>query len=145
MNSDSITLKRTVTIKAIVTDNLKKFLSLELERSQKQMTASLERLEKEAKAMIKNLKTKDSKITKDQILGEYQNEKSRLTSGVTDLTNRIKHIKTLKNGEFFHQGTIDGFVDVMKGDNLYEKLGAMELIVEDGVIKKINETGEPWK
>ena len=38
----------------------------------------------------------------------------------------------------YSQGPIDGMVTVSAGDNLYEKLGGVEIVVKDGVVQEIN-------
>jgi len=43
----------------------------------------------------------------------------------------------LQMGSYFMQGTVDGFVSVNVGDNLYEKLGGMEIFIEDGIVQDI--------
>ncbi len=58
-----------------------------------------------------------------------------------ELNQRFGMIKELQPGSLFTQGIIEGFASVKEGDNLYEKLGAMEIIVQDGVIQTIRAVG----
>ena len=54
-------------------------------------------------------------------------------------------INSLELKSLYSQGPVEGFVTVNVGDNLYEKLGGIELVVEDGVVKKIMSTPSQFK
>ena len=101
----TLNLKRTVTIKAIVTEKFKEYMRYEIQRS------------------IYNLQTQ----------GESPQTKERLEEAHLQL----EAIDLLALGSQFVQGVVDGFVTVSEGDNLYDKLGGMEVIVLDGIVKKI--------
>jgi chaperonin cofactor prefoldin len=73
-------------------------------------------------------------------------EKQRQELSIQELQKRIEEAKKLPLDSEFIQGTVDGFVQVKKGDNLYEKLGAMEITIKDGVVQNIgNYVPQPRK
>lgn len=135
----AIQLQRTVTIKVIVTEEFKSYLVTELDRTMKNLDAQVQRMEEQGKKLIENLKKQGEK-TKQQISTIVQQinlDKQQQTIAKADLVKKIEDAKALKIGAEFVQGTVNGWVNVDKGDNLYKKIGALELIVKDGVIQEI--------
>ncbi|NBV41533.1 hypothetical protein EBR96_02025 [bacterium] len=59
------------------------------------------------------------------------------TATIKVVVTETDAINQLELNSLFTQGTVDGFVSVSEGDNLYEKLGGMEILVQDGVVQKI--------
>jgi putative N-acetylmannosamine-6-phosphate epimerase len=135
----AIQLQRTVTIKVIVTEEFKNYLVAELERTIKNLDLQVQRMEEQGKMLIENLKKQGEK-TKQQISTIVQQinlDKQQQSIAKADLLKKSEEAKGLKLGAEFVQGTVNGWVTVEKGDNLYKKIGALELIVKDGVIQEI--------
>ena len=138
----SVTLKRTVTIKAVVTEDFKKYLNYELQNSLKSLDDKLAQMEIQGKQLIEML-TKQGAL--DQIASIRQQmelERLQQKTSTDELSKRLDEAKNLPLGSEFVQGTIDGFVTVKTGDNLYHKLGAMEIIIKDGVVQDITGDAE---
>ena len=76
----------------------------------------------------------------NSFLRQLDEEKGRMAAAKADLNNKIEEAKKLKIGSEFVQGPLEGPVNVKVGDNLYKKIGAVEIIVKDGVIKDIRGT-----
>jgi hypothetical protein len=134
-----LTLQRTVTIKVIVTEEFKEYLVSELERAIKNLDSQVSTMEDQGKKLIESLKKQGEK-TKKQISAIVQQinlDKQQETLAKEDLKKKIAEAKALQTGSEFIQGTVNGWVTVKKGDNLYKKLGALELIVKDGTIQEI--------
>ena len=55
------------------------------------------------------------------------------------LQEQLKEYQGLIMGEEFTRGTIDGDVEIKVGDNLDEKLGQAEILVQDGIVKEIRD------
>lgn len=134
-----VTLQRTVTIKVIVTEDFKKYLTAELERAIKNLDNQVANLEIQGKTLIENLKKQGEKTQKQvsAIAQQINLDKQQESLAKEDLKKKIDQAKALKIGAEFVQGTINGFVKVKKGDNLYKKLGAMEIVIKDGVVQEI--------
>ena len=122
-----VTLKRRVSIKAVVTDKFKEYLRFELSET---VRGAKERIT----AIDTQLK---SESEGSSLYMQLQSEKDQLTQTVSQSDPQKSMIDNLQNETLFSQGIIDGFVSVSVGDNLYEKLGGMEITVKDGVIQKI--------
>lgn len=138
----TITLKRTVTIKAIVTEDFKNYLSFELETAIKDLQNKIQEIENQGKTLMDSLKSEGSSEQIKSVEQQLKLEKQQQQNVIADLTKRIDEAKKLELNSEFVQGTIDGFVGIKVGDNLYQKLGALELIVKDGVIQEIKGDSE---
>ncbi|MDI6827348.1 MAG: YlqD family protein, partial [Armatimonadota bacterium] len=53
------------------------------------------------------------------------------------LVDELAKTRMLELGTEHPQGIIEGLVEINVGDNLNEKLGAAELIIENGIVKEI--------
>jgi hypothetical protein len=132
-------LKRTATIKVIVTEEFKKYLISELERAIKNLDGQLGQMENQGKKLVTTLKKQGDK-TKKQVSSISQQinlDRQQAKLAKTDLEKKIKDAQLLPLKSEFIQGTVDGTVEVDKGDNLYKKLGALEIIIKDGIVQEI--------
>ncbi|MFC1766946.1 YlqD family protein [Candidatus Margulisiibacteriota bacterium] len=132
-----IELKRVVMVKAIVTDAFKSNLTKELERAIKNIDTQAKQVEFQSKSHIDDLKKKGMMQQLNSFLRQLDEEKGRMGAARADLNNKIEEAKKLKVGSEFVQGPLEGPVNVKVGDNLYKKIGAVELIVKDGIIQEI--------
>ena len=132
-----ITLKRTVTIKAIVTDDFKKYLGHEIDNSIGELDKKLKVVEDQGKKLIESLQSSGSKDQIASVQQQIQLESQQQEQAKSDLEKRKADVSKLNLDSEFVQGTIDGFVGVKVGDNLYQKLGALEIIIKDGVVQDI--------
>jgi len=121
-----VTLKRRVTIKAVVTDKFKEYLLLEL-------SENLQQAERRLKEIESTLTASQNPAINQQL----NKESKQIKDSLSQLPKQKEAIEKLKNDTFFSQGVIEGFVSVSIGDNLYEKLGAMEIVVKDGVVQEL--------
>lgn len=139
----TITLKRIVTIKVIVTDQFKQYLVSELERAIRNLQLQLQQVETYANQYIADLEQKNMAQQATAFRQQVAAEKQRQDLAIQELQKRIEEAKRLPLDSEFIQGTVDGLVQIKKGDNLYEKLGAMEITIKDGVIQKIANYAPP--
>jgi len=134
-----LVLQRNVNIKVIVTEDFKKYLVAELERAIKNMDGQLGTMETQGKRLVENLKKQGEKTVKQvsAIVQQINLDKQQATLAKADLDKKIEEAKNLKIGSEFLQGTVLGTVTVKTGDNLYKKLGGMEILLKDGVVQEI--------
>ncbi|NQY73767.1 MAG: hypothetical protein HRT90_03295 [Candidatus Margulisbacteria bacterium] len=141
MMAKSVTLKRSVTIYAVVTNELKKFLKEDIQNSVSSNKKQLELSEKQYKGVLKTLKGPEAVSSRTALNSQFQHEKNKLELLIKDMQDKLHDVDKLKKDTLFNQGTVDGFVTIKDGDNLYEKLGAMEIIIKDGMVQTIEEKG----
>ncbi|HAR62840.1 MAG: hypothetical protein DKM50_07000 [Candidatus Margulisiibacteriota bacterium] len=135
--SKSVTLKRTVTIKAIVTEDFRKYLVYELQNSIKSLDEKLQQMEIQGKQLVEMMTKQGALDQISSIKQQIELERVQQKSAKDELTKRVDEAQSLPIDSEFVQGTIDGFVSIKPGDNLYQKLGAMEIIIKDGIIQDI--------
>ena len=133
--SRSVTLKRTVTIRVVVTEKFKAYMLYELNESIRSAESRIQLINRQI-PQLDELASTDN-IGRQALLQQLEAEKIQLEATLKEQKNRADAINELKIDSLFLQGTIDGFVSVSEGDNLYEKLGGMEIILKDGIVKKI--------
>jgi len=121
----NLTLKRNVVIKAIVTEKFKKFLIHDMNQA---MTFTKQRIEQ-----INNYSKTATGDQKKQADLENQKQQGQLQN----IQQRLDQAKDLKLKSEFMQGTIEGLTTIKAGDNLYQKLGGVEVLVKDGVVQSI--------
>ena len=134
---EKITLKRTVTVKAIVTEDFKRYLTHELNGAIRNLENKMAAVLDQGKKLIKTLQDQGANDQVKNIKQQIELERQQQKAAVEDLKKRIEDAKALPLESEFIQGTVDGFVDVKKGDNLYKALGALEVIIKDGDIQDI--------
>jgi len=132
-----ITLKRTVTIKAIVTEDFKKYLIHEIDNSVKELTNKFKIVEEQGKKLVESLTTAGHAEQIAAVNQQIELERQQQAQAASDLEKRKSEVSSLKLDSEFIQGTIDGFVGVKVGDNLYQKLGGLEIIIKDGIVQEI--------
>jgi hypothetical protein len=131
----SVTLKRTVTIRVVVTEKFKAYMLYELNESIRSAETRIQLINRQI-PQLDELASTDN-IGRQALLQQLEAEKIQLEATLKEQKNRADAINELKIDSLFLQGTIDGFVSVSEGDNLYEKLGGMEIILKDGIVQKI--------
>ncbi|MBC7473438.1 MAG: YlqD family protein [Candidatus Sericytochromatia bacterium] len=134
----SISLKRQVAIKAIVTDVFKANASNEIQQQLQQLDLNMQQLEFQAKRAITDLeKQKPSAGALDNLKAQIDQERQRIAMSKSDLLQRMNMIAQLEMNSEFIQGTLDNYVSVNVGDNLYDKLSNTEIVLKDGVVVEI--------
>jgi hypothetical protein len=141
---ESISLKRQVAIKAIVTDTFKQNVTAEIQQALQQIDLNLQQLEFQGKRAMADLEKKglspagpQQQAQMEALRQSIEQERERLNMGKNEMLQRLQMISQLEMNSEFVQGTVDNYVDVKVGDNLYEKLSNTEVILKDGVVVEI--------
>lgn len=138
---DSIKLKRPVAIKAIVTEKFKTEATKEIQQALQNFDLALQQLEFQGKRAMSDLDKNPDIPNKEQARAGLQNQidqqRAQINGQKSELLQRLNMISQLEMESEFLQATVDNFVEVKVGDNLYEKLSNTEVIVKDGVVIEI--------
>lgn len=142
--AESLSLRRQVVIKAIVTDNFKQQASAELQGALQNLDMNLQQLEFQGKRAIADLEKKSISPAGpmvaaqiEQLKGQIDAERNQLMAAKNDMLQKLNMIGQLEINSEFVQAQVDNFVDVAIGDNLYLKLSSPEVIVKDGLVVEI--------
>jgi len=129
---DSITLKCPVTIKAKVTEELKKHLAAEIQENIKKADMELQQIEFHAKRVMAEQAKQDAQglvALRQQIDGEKQ----KRLDFKNHMLDKLKETAQLELGAEIVQGTLERLVEVKVGDDLPKLLNA-EILLEDGKV-----------
>ena len=122
-----VNLKRQVLVKAVVTEQFKDYLNFELTETVSMYTKQIQDIDRQLSSMSGDT----------PMFVQLSAEKEQLQAYIANEGNQRNFVAGLELGSYYSQGPVDGFVPVSVGDNLYEKIGGVEIIVENGIVKSI--------
>ncbi len=138
---DTIKVKRPVAIKAIVTEKFKSEASREIQQALQNFDLALQQLEFQGKRAMTDLDKNPDVPNKEQarqnLQMQIEQQRAQINGQKAELLQRLNMIAQLDLNSEFMQATVDNYVDVKVGDNLYEKMSNTEVIVKDGIVVEI--------
>tara|TARA_Y100001933_G_scaffold66265_1_gene66668 strand:- start:3 stop:446 length:444 start_codon:yes stop_codon:yes gene_type:complete len=141
---DSISIKRTISIKAIVTPTWKQDAENELSKAISATDQQLSQLEQEGQQVVSNIRSQaanplDPRVQEQvgQIQQQISGKRNELEEQKRNLLQQQNQVRELKMDEIVEQGQIDSFCEVKTGENLIQKMQA-SITVKDGIIQSIN-------
>jgi len=141
---NSISIKRSIAIKAIVTPTWKEDAEKELSKAISNIDQQLSQLEQEGQQIVNNIRSQsvnplDPRV-QDQVSQVQQQvaaKRNEIEEQKRNLLQQQSQVRELKMDEIVDQGQVDSFCDVTVGDNLIEKM-QVSITVKDGVIQSID-------
>ena len=141
---DTVTIKRTIAIKAVVTPSWKEDAESELSKAISAMDKQLSKLEQEGQQVVNNIRNQSANPldprVQDQV-GKIQQQvaakRNELEEQKRKLLQQQIQARELKIDQIVDQGQIDSFCDVSVGDNLIKKM-QVSITVKDGIIQTID-------
>ena len=141
---ESISIKRSIAIKAIVTPTWKQDAENEISKSISSTDQQLSQLEQEGQQVVSNIRSQaanplDPRV-QDQV-GQIQQQiaakRNEFEEQKRNLLQQQNQVRDLKMDDIVDQGQIDSFCNVTVGDNLIKKMQA-SITVKDGIIQSID-------
>jgi hypothetical protein len=132
-------LKRQILLKAIVTERLKQELHDSVIEAIQRVEEEQDELEKQSRRLMLELQRTDLNRAM-AFRQQLDAEKRKRDDLKAALQEQLKEYQGLTLGEEIARGTIEGDVEVKVGDNLEQKMGQAEIVVEDDIIKEIRES-----
>lgn len=130
---ENMTIKLPVTVKAKVTESLKKQLIAEVQDAIKNVDMELEQIEFHARRVL----TEQAKIDAQGLAAvrqQIEGEKQQRLAMKNDMTNKLQEAEALELGAEIVRGTLERMVTVAVGDNIRQVMGAEILVEDDKVI-----------
>jgi hypothetical protein len=140
---NKIKVKRPITIKTVVTESFKKQASEELNKEIQLIDGQLIQLE---------LQNKQIQDQIDNFQGQYGDDGiKQIHQALAEITQKIQGISSLKH-ELVSQkdtirhialdnvivtGSLENYVELGVGENLYDKFKNAEILIKDGIIQEI--------
>ena len=141
---NSISIKRSIAIKAIVTPTWKEDAEKELSIAISAVDQQLSQLEQEGQQIVSNIRTQsvnpvDPRVQEQvgQVQQQVAAKRNELEEQKRNLLQQQSQVRDLKMDEIVDQGQVDSFCDVSVGDNLIKKM-QVSITVKDGIIQSIN-------
>ena len=142
---NSITIKRSITIRAVVTPSWKEEAEREISSAIATSDEQLAQLEKEGQQVVDGLRTQsanplDPRIQEQvaQVQQQVASKRSELEEQKRNLLQQQAQVRELEMEQVVEQGQIESFCDLKVGDNLVTKM-QISLLVRDGVVESINQ------
>ena len=141
---NSISIKRSIAIKAIVTPTWKEDAEKELSKAISNIDQQLSQLEQEGQQIVNNIRSQsvnplDPRVQEQvsQVQQQVAAKRNEIEEQKRNLLQQQSQVRELKMDEIVDQGQVDSFCDVTVGDNLIEKM-QVSITVKDGVIQSID-------
>ena len=142
--NNSISIKRSIAIKAIVTPRWKEDAEKELSNAISVADQQLSQLEQEGQQIVSNIRTQsvnplDPRVQEQvsQVQQQVAAKRNEIEEQKRNLLQQQTQVRDLKMDEIVDQGQVDSFCDVSVGDNLVNKM-QVSITVKDGIIQSIN-------
>ena len=141
---NSISIKRSIAIKAVVTPTWKEDAEKELSKAISNIDQQLSQLEQEGQQIVSNIRSQsvnplDPRVQEQvsQVQQQVAAKRNEIEEQKRNLLQQQSQVRELKIDEIVDQGQVDSFCDVTVGDNLIEKM-QVSITVKDGVIQTID-------
>ncbi|NMB24691.1 MAG: hypothetical protein GX986_04080 [Firmicutes bacterium] len=134
---NTITINRPIVWKAIVTDKLKAEMHQELERAKVRLDMEIQQLEFQAKRILPDLERQNLRRAM-AVRQELDDEKQKRIVSLERLSDQIRDLQELTNGEEIARGTLEGMAQVAIGDDITKILYA-EIVTKDDLVVELRE------
>ena len=139
----TLSIKRTITVRAVVTPRWKEEAERELSNALSNFDAQLAQLEQEGQQVIDQIRRQSANPLDPRVqeqVGSVQQQvgakRSELEEQKRQVLEQQRQVRELEMEAIVEQGQIESVTDVRLGDNLVQKLQAA-VVVRDGVIEAI--------
>ena len=140
---ETLTIKRTISIKAVVTPTWKEDAENELSKAISATDQQLSQLEQEGQQVVSNIRSQsinplDPRVQEQvgQIQQQVAGKRNELEEQKRNLLQQQKQVRELKLDDIVEQGQVDSFCEVSVGDDLIKKM-QVSITVKDGIIQSI--------
>ena len=130
---DSITLKVPVTIKAKLTEKLRKRIIEELTQNRQQAELEMQQIDLEEKRVVAEQAQGD--LQRLQMIRQHFGvEKQKRADFIEECDQKLADAKKLAEGAEIIQGQLERLVEVKIGDNMREVMNVEVLVEDDNII-----------
>ena len=142
-DASTLTIKRTVTVRAVVTPRWKEEAERELANAIANFDLQLGQLEQEGQQVIEQIRRQSANPldprVQEQVSSVQQQvaaKRAELEEQKRQLLDQQRQVRDLEFESVVEQGQLESNIEVSVGDNLVQKLQA-SVLVRDGVIEAI--------
>jgi hypothetical protein len=143
MADGTLSIKRSITVRAVVTPRWKEDAERELSNAIANVDGQLSQLEQEGQQLIDEIRRQSANPldprVQDQMASvqdQVATKRAELDEQKRQMLEQQRQVRVLEMEQIVEQGQIESVCEVRVGDNLVEKLQAA-VLVRDGVIEAI--------
>jgi hypothetical protein len=140
-DGSAITIKRNITVRAVVTPRWKEDAERELSTALANADQQLAQLEQEGQQVIDQIRRQSANPLDPRVqeqVGSVQQQvaakRAELDEQKRQVLEQQRQVRELEFEQIVEQGQIESFCEIQVGDNLVQKLQAA-VLVRDGVIE----------
>lgn len=131
-------IKRTVVLRAVVTEKLKESLVTQTQEALAHVAEAQDELDRQSRRVMLELQRADMQRAM-AFRQQLEVEKRKHEDLKADLREQLKAFQGLELGQEISRGSLEGHVELKVGDNVQEKLGQAEILIEDDIVKEIRD------
>ena len=144
-DGNTLSIKRSITIRAVVTPSWKEEAERELSNGIATTDQQLAQLEQEGQQVVNEVRRQsanplDPRVQEQvaQVQQQVAAKRSELEEQKRNLLQQQAQVRELEMDQVVEQGQLDSFCDIKVGDNLVSKM-QVSVVVCDGVIESIDQ------
>ncbi len=134
--ADSLSIKRSITVRAVVTPRWKEDAERELSNAIANTDGQLAQLEQEGQQLVDAIRSQSANPLDPRVQDQVASVQEQVAAKRAELEEQKRQLLELEMEQIVEQGQLESFTDVRVGDNLVEKL-QVAVLVRDGVIEAI--------
>jgi len=141
----TLSIKRSITIRAVVTPSWKEEAERELSNAISTTDQQLSQLEQEGQQVVSDVRNQSANPldprVQDQVAQVQQqvaSKRAEIEEQKRNLLQQQIQVRELKMEEIVEQGQLESFCDLKVGDNLLSKM-QVAVVVRDGVVEAIEQ------
>ncbi len=145
METKSIRVKRPIKIKTVVTDQFKQQAQEELSKEIHLLDSQIMQLELQSK-QIQDQASEFSSLYGDhsieqiqQALEDIARRLQQMAELKTEMVSQKESISHLGLNNVIITGSLENYVELKTGENIYDKFREAEILVKDGIIQEIKD------
>tara|TARA_B100001250_G_C19538300_1_gene673517 strand:- start:267 stop:713 length:447 start_codon:yes stop_codon:yes gene_type:complete len=142
---NSLSIKRSITVKAVVTPAWKEEAERELSNAISSSDNQLAQLEQEGQQIVKDVRSQssnplDPRVQEqvNQIQQQVASKRAELEEQKRNLLQQQTQVRELEMEQIVEQGQIESFCDLKVGDSLVNKM-QVSILVRDGMVEAIEQ------
>ncbi len=135
----SITVKRSIGVRVIVSEEFKAELKSELQEAATETQRRIDQMEMHSRRLLADLQKTDLSQAM-QARKQIEAERQRHDALKQDIQRQLQEVDKLEIGSEYPRGTVEGVVELHQGDDLVQKLSGSQIVVKDGIIVELRES-----
>ena len=144
-DGNTLSIKRTITIRAVVTPVWKEEAERELSNAISTTDQQLAQLEQEGQQVVDEVRSQsanplDPRVQEQvaQVQQQVAAKRAELEEQKRNLLQQQSQVRDLEMEDIVEQGQVESFCDLKVGDNLVKKM-QVSVVVRDGVVQSIEQ------